>query len=54
MHFVALGNAEVASAGDEDAKPGEDQRRAHTVDGKQFGGPGSRTTPGCGFLDWCG
>ena len=54
MHFVALGNAEVAATGDEDTQAGADQRCAHTVDGKQFGGPGSSTTPGCCFLDWRG
>ncbi len=54
MHFVALGNAEVASAGDEEDQAEQDQRRACAVDGKQFGGPGSCITPGCCFLDWRG
>ena len=31
------------------AGAGQDQQRAHPVDGKQFGGPGHRTTPCCGF-----
>jgi outer membrane protein OmpA-like peptidoglycan-associated protein len=49
MHMVALGNA--ASPNSDAAGPVSQEHSACSVDGKQFGGPGSPATPERDFLD---
>ena len=46
MRYVALGNAEMASTGEENSRPVRTSESARAVDGKQFGGPGAAPPQG--------